>query len=125
MLIEIPELLNAAQVQKIHELLADANFVDGKLTAGMAARRVKENEELESVPELQQRVNRIIMAAIAHNVRFRSFALPNKMADFIVARYQPGMHYGDHVDDPIMGGGKFRTDVSTTIFLNERQNIIK
>ncbi len=119
MLIEIPELLNAAQVQKIHELLADANFVDGKLTAGMAARRVKENEELESVPELQQRVNRIIMAAIAHNVRFRSFALPNKMADFIVARYQPGMHYGDHVDDPIMGGGKFRTDVSTTIFLNE------
>ncbi len=119
MLIEIPELLNAAQVQKIHELLADANFVDGKLTAGMAARRVKENEELESVPELQQRVNRIIMAAIAHNARFRSFALPNKMADFIVARYQPGMHYGDHVDDPIMGGGKFRTDVSTTIFLNE------
>ena len=119
MLIEIPELLNAAQVQKIHELLADANFVDGKLTAGMAARRVKENEELESVSELQQRVNRIIMAAIAHNARFRSFALPNKMADFIVARYQLGMHYGDHVDDPIMGGGKFRTDVSTTIFLNE------
>ena len=119
MLIEIPQLLNSAQLQKVHELLEGATFVDGKLTAGMAARRVKENEELEPVPELQQRINRILMAAIAHNARFRSFALPHRMADFIVARYQPGMHYGDHVDDPIMGGGKFRTDVSMTIFLND------
>lgn len=119
MLIEIHELLNSAQVDKLREMIAGANFVDGKLTAGMAAKRVKENLELEQVPELQQRLNRILMAAIAHSARFRSFALPNRMADFIVARYQPGMHYGDHVDDPIMGGGKFRTDVSMTIFLNE------
>lgn len=119
MLITLPELLNEAQVAKLKEIVTGANFVDGKLSAGMAAERVKENQELEQLPELQQRLNRILMASIAHNPRFRSFALPNRMADFIVARYQPGMHYGDHVDDPIMGGGKFRTDVSMTIFLNE------
>lgn len=119
MLIEIPELLNAAQLQKIHELLADATFVDGKLTAGMAAERVKENEELKQEPELLQRLYRILMASVGQNPRFRSFALPNRVADFIFARYKPGMHYGDHVDDPIMGGGKFRTDVSMTVFLNE------
>jgi PKHD-type hydroxylase len=118
-LITIPELLNEAQVAKIKEILTGASFVDGKLTAGMAAERVKQNEELQQQPELQQRLNRILMASIGHNPRFRSFALPNRMADFIVARYQPGMHYGDHVDDPIMGGGKFRTDVSMTIFLND------
>jgi len=118
-LITIPELLNEPQVAKIKEILEGANFVDGKLTAGMAAERVKKNQELEQVPEIQQRINRILMASIGHNARFRSFALPNRMADFIVARYQPGMHYGDHVDDPIMGGGKFRTDVSMTVFLND------
>ena len=118
-LIEIPELLNPAQLEKLRDLLDGARFVDGKLTAGMAAKRVKDNLELQQEPELLQRLYRIVMASVGHNARFRSFALPNRVADFIFARYQPGMHYGDHVDDPIMGGGKFRTDVSMTIFLNE------
>ena len=119
MLIEISELLNPAQLQKIHALLLGATFVDGKLTAGMAAERVKQNEELKQDPQLLQRLYRILMASVGQNARFRSFALPNRVADFIFARYRPGMHYGDHVDDPIMGGGKFRTDVSMTVFLNE------
>jgi PKHD-type hydroxylase len=119
MLIEIPELLNAAQLEKIHGLLDKARFVDGRLTAGMAASRVKENEELAPEPELLQRLYRIVMASVGHSATFRSAVLPAKVADFIFARYQPGMRYGDHVDDPIMGQGpKFRSDVSMTIFLN-------
>ena len=119
MLLQIPELLNAAQLEKIHELLDRARFVDGRLTAGMAASKVKANEELAPEPELLQRLYRIVMASVGHNATFRSAALPAKVADFIFARYQPGMRYGDHVDDPIMGqGAKFRTDVSMTIFLN-------
>ncbi|MDJ0741109.1 MAG: Fe2+-dependent dioxygenase [Gammaproteobacteria bacterium] len=119
MLLQIPELLNAAQLDKLHELLARARFVDGRLTAGMAAAKVKANEELAPDPELLQRLYRIVMASVGHSAAFRSAALPAKVADFIFARYQPGMHYGDHVDDPIMGQRtKFRTDVSMTIFLN-------
>lgn len=121
MLVEIPELLNEAQISKIKEILDGAKFVDGKLTAGMAAERVKENEELEQDPEVLQRLYRIVLASVSHSPKFRSAALPNKVADFIFARYQPGMFYGDHVDDPIMGSGgpRFRTDVSMTIFLND------
>ena len=118
MLHEIHGLLNQAQIDKILDTANRHTFVDGRATAGMAASRVKRNEELAPDPEAVALINRIIMSAVAHNARYRSAALPNRMADFIIARYHPGMTYGDHVDDPIMGGGKFRTDVSTTIFLN-------
>lgn len=123
MLLQIPELLNDAQLDKLHELLGQARFVDGKLTAGMAASKVKDNEELAPDPQLLQRLYRIVMASVGHSAVFRSAALPARVADFIFARYQPGMRYGDHVDDPIMGQGtKFRSDVSMTIFLNRPQD---
>lgn len=119
MLLQIPELLNSAQLAKLHEIIASATFVDGRLSAGMAAGRVKENEELAQDPAVLQRLYRVIMASVGHSEVFRSAALPAKVADFIFARYQPGMHYGDHVDDPIMGqGARFRSDVSMTVFLN-------
>jgi len=120
MLLTIPGLLNPAQLDKIREILAGAEFVDGRLTAGFAAARVKRNLELKQDPERLQRLIRIIMASLAHNETFRFGALPHRVADPIVARYEPGMTYGDHVDDPIMGtsGPRFRTDVSMTIFLN-------
>jgi PKHD-type hydroxylase len=120
MLLAIPGLLNPAQLDKIHEILAGAEFVDGRLSAGFAAARVKNNLELKQDPGRIQRLVRVLMASLAHNETFRFAALPHRVADPIIARYAPGMTYGDHVDDPIMGAGgpRFRTDVSMTIFLS-------
>ncbi len=120
MLLTIPNLLNPAQLDKLRDILAAGRFVDGKLTAGFAAARVKRNEELGQAPELYQRLVRILMPSLGYNERFRFGALPHRVADPIFARYRPGMTYGDHVDDPIMGSGgpRFRTDVSMTVFLN-------
>jgi PKHD-type hydroxylase len=120
MLLTIPGLLNPAQIDKIREILAGGDFVDGRLTAGFAAARVKHNLEFKQDPERLQRLIRIVMPSLAHNETFRFGALPHRVADPIVARYVPGMTYGAHVDDPIMGisGPRFRTDVSVTIFLS-------
>lgn len=121
MLIEIPGILNEAQLDKMQEILAGSSYQDGRATAGMAAARVKKNQELQADPQQQALLNRILMASLGHNAMFRNAALPAKVADFIFSRYQPGMTYGDHVDDPIMGGNgpKFRTDVSMTVFLSD------
>ncbi len=121
MLLTIEGLLNPAQLEKIHERLARGVEEDGRVTAGMAAKRVKNNLELRFQPADRELLLRIIMSTLGNDARFRGAALPLKMADPIFARYRPGMTYGDHVDDPIMGtsGPKFRSDVSMTIFLND------
>ncbi len=123
MLLTIPGLLNQAQLEKIHQVLADATFVDGKLTTGFAAARVKDNLEMRADPERMKLLIRIIMSSLGHNEAFRFGVLPHRVADPIFARYEPGMAYGDHVDDPVMGsnGPRFRTDVSMTVFLTEPQ----
>jgi len=120
MLLTIPGLLDQAQLEKIHQILADAPFVDGRLTAGFAAARVKDNLELRTDPERMKLLIRILMASLGHHQTFRFGALPHRVADPIFARYRPGMTYGNHVDDPIMGstGPRFRSDVAMTIFLN-------
>jgi PKHD-type hydroxylase len=118
MLIEIPGILNPAQLAKIHEILAAADYQDGRLSAGWSAARVKSNEELRLEPARLQTLARIIMSSLGHHDTFKAATLPYRMADPIFARYRSGMTYGDHVDDPIMGQGpRFRTDVSMTIFL--------
>ncbi|PUB85066.1 MAG: Fe2+-dependent dioxygenase [gamma proteobacterium symbiont of Ctena orbiculata] len=121
MLVQIDDLLQQAQLDKIDQILSQAEFVDGKLTAGKAAQRVKNNQELKGEPRQMELLIRILTSAMANNGIFRSAVLPYRMADPIFARYQPGMTYGDHVDDPLMGlsGQRFRSDVSMTIFLRE------
>ncbi|MEA3302369.1 MAG: Fe2+-dependent dioxygenase [Pseudomonadota bacterium] len=119
MLLKISNVLNEAQLNKIHEVVDRSGFQNGRLTAGSAARQVKENEELAPDAQAQQLLNRILMSSFGENMIFRNAALPNRLADFIFARYHQGMHYGDHIDEPIMGSGaKFRTDISMTTFLN-------
>lgn len=119
MLLKIRGVLNEAQLDKIHEVASRAGFQDGRLTAGSAARQVKSNEELALQPQGQQLLNRILMSSFGENMTFRNAALPNRLADFIVARYHAGMRYGDHIDEPVMGTAqKFRSDISMTTFLN-------
>lgn len=119
MLLQIPGLLNQPQIDKIHDIIGRAGFQDGKATAGVAARLVKHNEEMSPDEQAQQLLNRILMSSLGQQQTFHQAALPAKLADFILARYNPEMEYGDHVDEPIMGGPgpKFRTDISMTVFL--------
>ena len=124
MLLEIARVLNEAQLAKINEILDGSEFVDGKLSAGKAARRVKQNQELKKDPERMELLIRILVSSLAHHQTFNSAVLPYRMADPIFARYQAGMQYGEHVDDAIMGkrGPRLRSDVSMTIFLKEPQS---
>lgn len=121
MLIHIKAVLDQARLQEVQSLLANAEFVDGKLSAGKEAGQVKHNEELSPNSPLRRRLDANVMSALVQNPEYQSAALPLKVATAFYARYQPGMNYGFHVDDPVMGPmqGRYRSDISTTVFLND------
>lgn len=121
MLLEIPDILDKNKLENIRAMLEKVAFVDGKLTAGSAAQRVKNNQEMQQGSKQAEFLDHLVMSSLAENTAFRSAALPYRVAQPVLARYTPGMRYGDHIDDPVMGTGphKFRTDVSVTVFLNE------
>lgn len=120
MLTRIPDVLNSQQLERAAELIAGGRFGDGRASAGSAARRVKLNEELALDPGRLTELNNLVMGPLVRHPVFRSAAMPRKTAAPYYARYTPGMAYGNHVDDPIMGQGElYRTDVSLTIFLND------
>ena len=121
MLITIPNILDTQRLDFIRQVLEKANFVDGTLSAGMAAKRVKHNEELSADDTQMQQLNNLVMGSLIQHEEFKAAAIPYRVAAPYYARYSKGMTYGDHVDDPIMGGvgQQYRSDVSTTVFLNE------
>ncbi len=120
MLLHLPGVLKKDELMLVHEWLSHANFVDGRLSAGAAAKRVKHNEELDSGAAELERLNDLVMGALTRHPVYRGGALPLHVASPFYARYQPGMAYGNHLDDPIMGadGVRYRSDIAITIFLN-------
>ena len=121
MLLKLPQVLSADALAKVRELLTGARFVDGKLSAGSAAQRVKNNQEVQRNAAQLEHLNNIVMNALVRHPVYRAAALPLHVAAPFYARYAPGMAYGSHLDDPIMGadGMVYRSDIAITLFLNE------
>lgn len=124
MLLRLPSVLNRETLEVVRAMLARARFVDGKLSAGQAARRVKNNQELDPRASELESLNNLVMNSLVEHPLYRSAALPLRVAAPYFARYTPGMAYGEHVDDPVMGGdgGLYRSDASITLFLNDPES---
>lgn len=124
MLLIIPSVLTSDKLTAVRQQLANAKFIDGKLSAGAAAKRVKHNEELDGQSQQIETLNNIVMGSLVQHPVYRNGALPLRVAAPFYARYTAGMEYGNHLDDPIMGadGVLYRSDIAITIFLNDPSN---
>ena len=121
MMLQLKDVLSTTQLENVRRTLARAEFIDGRLSAGKVAQAVKNNEELKANAQLLELLNNEVMGSLVKHPDYQAGALPQRVASPFYARYTSGMHYGDHVDDPIMGsqGQLYRTDISITVFLNE------
>lgn len=118
-LVHIPGLLTTEELTTIDKLIAESTFVDGKLTASMAAREVKNNLQLDASNKNLSSIQAIISNALKQSPLFNIAALPKSVYPIFVSKYTSGKYYGWHVDSPTMGTPAIRTDMAMTIFLSD------
>lgn len=120
MLSEIRGLLSPAELKKIDSLVATAQWQAGTNSAGSQARDKKSNEEMDQGCKSWTAINQCVVGQLYAHPSFQSMVLPSKVSAAFVSRCQPGMHYGQHIDNPIMGSAnaRYRSDVAVTVFLS-------
>lgn len=117
MQIAIANILAGDELSFVQARVKAARFVDGKATAGFAARLVKNNEQAAASDASLNEVRKLVSERILGNDLFRMAARPKQLTPLLISRYEPGMAYGSHIDDALMQG--LRTDVSFTLFLDD------
>ena len=124
MLIEIPELLSSETLQQCRDLLADAPWADGLMTAGTQSAQVKNNRQLPEQSKQCQALRAIVIDALNRNALFLSAALPKRIFPPLFNCYE-GDHnaFGNHIDNAVrqcpISGQRVRTDLSATVFLSD------
>jgi PKHD-type hydroxylase len=115
----IPSLLKEEEIVSIEKLVTESSFTDGKETASMAAKEVKNNFQLDTSTAAYREILAIITNAIQTSPYFQAAAQPKTIHPFIISKYNVGKYYGWHVDSPIMGNPAIRTDLAMTVFLSD------
>jgi PKHD-type hydroxylase len=123
MLVQIPKVLDAAQLQLFRAELGAVEWSDGRGSAGYISQQVKHNLQLPDDHPVAAKLGATILRSLGSNALFTSAALPHKMVPPLFNCYSGGQTYGRHVDGairPVPGTPhRVRTDVSATLFLSD------
>ena len=126
MLLQIPDLLDGAQLARMRKRLLAAPWVDGLATAGHQGARVKRNRQLAEGSAEARELGDVVLAALERHPLFISAALPARVYPPMFNRYEGGEHFGSHVDNAVrlLPGTReaLRTDLSATLFLAEPED---
>ncbi|ABA03967.1 2OG-Fe(II) oxygenase [Nitrobacter winogradskyi Nb-255] len=119
----ISDVLTPDELKRFRELLGQAQWQDGRATAGHVAVRAKANEQLSHEDSLGQQLSEFLLERLGKISHFIAAALPLKVLPPRFNRYTGGGSYGDHIDNAIFSvpgaGVRIRGDLSATLFLSE------
>lgn len=124
MLITIDNVLTAEELALGRQLLGEAQWASGQITAGTQAAVAKNNLQLpENSPQLAL-LRQMVLGALNRNAMFFTAALPLKiLPPFFNCYSGDSNYYGYHTDNAMRampdGSGYVRADVSATLFLSE------
>ncbi len=122
MLLPVADVLTAPQLAEARQVLEQAEWVDGRVTAGHQSARAKRNRQLAEDSPAARRLGNLVVGALQQHALFVSAALPLRVFPPLFNRYEGGESFGTHVDNAIRQvpgtPHRLRTDVSATLFLS-------
>ncbi|WP_077002990.1 Fe2+-dependent dioxygenase [Variovorax sp. KK3] len=124
MLLHLRNVLSPEEVARANEILANAPWEDGRLTAGEQSARAKNNEQLREDCDETRALQQLLLRGLERHQVFFSAALPKQISPPLFNRYGGSANsFGNHVDSAVRflrdGSGRVRTDVSCTLFLSD------
>ena len=121
MLNHVPAVLKPEQVAECRRLLDRAEWIDGRASAGILAKQVKNNQEVSLAHPVARQVGEMILNALAANPLVIALALPLRVTPPFFNRYQGGETYGTHNDNALVtipgAPAPVRGDLAATLFL--------
>lgn len=120
-MIIIDDALSPEDVATVLAGLADCRFIDGRKSAGEAARAVKSNQQADGSDPKVAALTQFVRQALERHPIFAAYVRPVRWSGIMFNRYEAGQAYGRHIDDAIMGPetARIRTDLSFTLFLSD------
>ena len=123
MLLHIPSLFAADELLRIREALVQADWADGKVTAGHQSAKAKHNLQLPEAHPLAKEIGSALIERLWQTPQFMSAALPHKVFPPLINFYREGGNFGFHIDNalrqPKGSAERVRTDLSATLFLSD------
>lgn len=113
----IAGILSPQDLVQVRQAFEKTQFVDGRETAGWAAKTVKNNLQARASDPALDDVRSLVALRLKDNALFQMAARAKTMTPLLFAQYRDTMTYGTHVDDALMHG--IRTDLSFTLFLDD------
>ena len=124
MLLRVPEVLSPDALARCRAIMEEADWADGKITAGTQSEQVKNNRQLPEDSEAARTARAIVLDALGRSALFITGALPKKTYPPLFNRYDGTSNaFGNHIDNSVrtspITGAWVRTDLSATLFLSE------
>jgi PKHD-type hydroxylase len=120
MLLAIPDVLTPEKASHCRQMLEQADWIDGRVTAGHQSAQAKNNLQLPEDHATARQLGDVIVAALERNSMFMAAALPLKVFPPLFNRYREGGSFGTHVDNAIRQvtgtPHRVRTDLAATLF---------
>lgn len=120
MFTRIDNILTSAELERLNRLYDEVGAQSGKATATGRAADTKRNLQLPAQHPAVQEGMRLVVSALQRSELFYLTAFPRRAFPPMFSRYEPGMTYGEHVDNAIlMSPAPLRGDVAVTLFLSD------